>query len=263
MCDIYSMINNNLFSYLYIESDDEYEQCVTRERETLRDKKKEKYDLKQAKRHGKYLENIKQAEQEYARNIKRTKVFAQHLQRINYVSEIKENYCNIADYLSLDTTLISMVSNNRICYNLFGDKEYLEMVKIMELNKNPVYASFGCLLNIRDIQHKIEKVVVGGYGSDALLIYQIYLIFLMDTKCVRKVLSSQPEYKYLMDFYKKDLKDKLTRQWSCVSEFECEYYNTYFEIGKRYFAKRNNFKVLFRNYVKCIGKFAVIRKNIK
>ena len=39
-----------------------------------------------------------------------------------------------------------------------------------------------------------------------------------------------------------------------------EYYNKYFELGKRYFAKRNNFKVLFRNYVRFIGKLMIIWK---
>jgi len=37
-------------------------------------------------------------------------------------------------------------------------------------------------------------------------------------------------------------------------EYKYEYICKYFACGKRYYAKRNNFKVLFRTYILFIGK---------
>ena len=58
-------------------------------------------------------------------------------------------------------------------------------------------------------------------------------------------------------FWYLKIKNKIKNQYGNVNKLEQKYYNKYFELGKRYFAKRNNFKVLFRNYARFIGKLMI------
>ena len=61
-----------------------------------------------------------------------------------------------------------------------------------------------------------------------------------------------------------ELESKIKNEYGlCNSELEHEYLSKYFETGKRYYAKRNNFKVLFRNYIKVVGKFMILYKKIR
>ena len=58
------------------------------------------------------------------------------------------------------------------------------------------------------------------------------------------------------------LKDFIENPHDLHSKIEQEYVSKYFELGKRYYAKRNNFKILFRNYLRFIGKIMIIKNNL-
>jgi hypothetical protein len=144
-------------------------------------------------------------------------------------------------------------------YHLFLKDEYLEMVKIMELNKNINYPHERSLKDIRTIQLKMERVVISGCYESARIIYDIYLAFLLDTKCVR-ALFEKPETQYLSDIFRESVEEKILNTYGNISELESEYYNKYFELGRRYLSKRKNFKILFRNYIRIVGKLMILYK---
>jgi hypothetical protein len=200
---------------------------------------------------------------EYANIIKRTKVYDKiklGFDTFNYVSEIKEDNHNIAKYLSLDGYLEQTVYTGKF-YGLFSENEYLDMIKNMELFKNKNYPPIGCLEYIRDIQqNQISGCVINNIGTNMRMVYEIYVILLLDTVCVRKAFNYYPHGRYLMEVFKETLEDKIKNPYGNIREFEQEYYDKYFELGKRYFARRNNFKVLFRNYIKFVGKLMILYK---
>uniref|UniRef100_A0A6C0E0B6 Uncharacterized protein n=1 Tax=viral metagenome TaxID=1070528 RepID=A0A6C0E0B6_9ZZZZ len=259
-----SQLRMNRYSELYYESDDEeYEKRLLKEEEEKYKLKQEKYKLKEEKRKIKDDENIKQYEMFYANSIKRTKVYDKiklGFSTFIYMSEIKEDYYNIARYLNLDSFLQQTVDVGEL-YGLFGKDEYLDMVKHMELFKNKHYFPLECFEYIRDIQqNQISGCVMNNLGTTKRMVYEIYVILLLDTACVRKAFDYYPHGRYLMDVFKESLEDKIKNPYKNITDFEHKYYNKYFELGKRYFAKRNNFKVLFRNYIRFIGKLMILYK---
>jgi hypothetical protein len=261
----------NIYSNLYYESDDEeYEKRMLKEEEEKRrineEKRRineEKRRIKDDKRRNKEDEKIKQRETDYTNSIKRTKIYDKikiGFKTFNYVSEIKEDKYNIAKYLNLDGYLEQTVYFGKF-YGLFSKNEYLDMVKNMEFFKNKNCPPIGCLEYIRDIQqNQISDCVINNLGTNTRMVYEIYVILLLDTPCVRKAFNYYPHGKYLMKVFKESLEDKIKNPYKNIAEFEQEYYDKYFELGKRYFAKRNNFKVLFRNYIKFVGKLMILYK---
>lgn len=148
-------------------------------------------------------------------------------------------------------------------HGLFQKNDYLELVKIMELNKTDYYPEMSSAEDIRKIQRKIEIGVMSGFGSSYRMIYEIYLILLLDTKCMRKVLTTG-HFGSMMGIFRQDVQNKIENEYHQVSETHSEYFRKYFEVGKRYIAKRNNFKVLFRNYVRFVGKLTILyRKSMR
>ena len=104
---------------------------------------------------------------------------------------------------------------------------------------------------------------MSGFGSSYRMIYEIYLILLLDTKCMRKVLTTG-HFGSMMGIFRQDVQNKIENEYHQVSETHSEYFRKYFEVGKRYIAKRNNFKVLFRNYVRFVGKLTILyRKSMR
>ena len=254
----------NIYSNLYCESDDEeYEKQLLKEEEEKQKLRQEKLNQKEEKRRIKDNEKIKQNEIEYANSIKRTKVYTEiklGFKVFNYVSEIKEDGYNIAKYLNLDGYLEQTVYFGTF-YGLFSKDEYLDMVKNMEFFKNKDCPPIGCLEYIRDIQqNQISGCVINNLGINTRMVYEIYVILLLDTVCVRKTFNYYPHGRYLMEVFKESLEDKIKNPYRNITDFEQEYYDKYFELGKRYFSKRNNFKVLFRNYIKFIGKIMILYK---
>jgi len=256
--------NMNRYSCLHYESDDEeYEKRLLQEQEKKRSIKEGERKLKEEKRKNRDNAKMKQYETDYAKNIKRTKIYDKitlGFDTFVYVGEIKEDDYNIARYLNLNSFLQQTVDVGKL-HGLFCNDEYLRMVKHMELFKNKNYFPLECLEYINDIQqNQISGCVVNNLGIGNRMVYEIYIVLLLDTPCVRKAFDYYPHGKYLMGVFKENLKNKIKNQYGNVNELEQEYYNKYFELGKRYFAKRNNFKVLFRNYVRFIGKLMIIWK---
>jgi hypothetical protein len=242
-----SNLRINRYSELYYESDDEeYETRILLEKKKLKDNEREK-----------------QFNIEYTKKYKKTAVYSTTkigFNHHNYISEFKEDDYNIAKYLNLDEYLEMCGWTNKI-YGLFTKDEYLDMVKHMELykNKNCLISPIICFEYIRNIQEKISYCVINKCSISSKIIYEIYLILLLDTPCVRRAFSEDPHGEYLMDdVFKECLENKLTNLYKTYYEVESEYYNKYFELGKRYFAKRNNFKTLFRNYIKFVGKLIIL-----
>lgn len=134
------MISNlrmNRYSDLYYESDDEeYEKRLLKEEEEKYKLKQEKYKLKEEKRKIKDDKNIKQYEIDYAKSIKRTKVYDKIdlcFSTFTYISEIKEDGYNIARYLNLDSFLQHTVDIGEL-YGLFGKDEYLDIWNCLRIN---------------------------------------------------------------------------------------------------------------------------------
>ena len=63
-----------------------------------------------------------------------------------------------------------------------------------------------------------------------------------------------------MGIVDKSLEEIIKNPYGSTSESEQMFISKYFELGKRFYAKQNNFKVLFWNYCKFIGKMMVIKK---
>ena len=243
------MLSNNMNRCLHYESDDE-----VREKKCNSIKEGEEQKLKRDNA------KMKQYETDYAKNIKRTKIYDKitlGFDTFIYVCEIKEDDYNIARYLNLNSFLQQTVDVGKL-HGLFGNHEYLHMVKHMELFKNKNYFPLECLEYINDIQqNQISGCVVNNLGIGNRMVYEIYIVLLLDTPCVRKAFDYYPHGRYLLGVFKENLKNKIKNQYGNVNKLEQEYYNKYFELGKRYFAKRNNFKVLFRNYARFIGKLMI------
>ena len=255
-------MNTNRFSELYYESDDEkYEEQIRKEKVNQEEKRRLNKEKNKEKRMVKEVETKKLEEKKYANSLKRTKIFSLWFPtgQIKYISEIKEDGYNISNYLCLDGYFHTMILSCQLMYRLFLKDEYFELVKIMELNKNINYPTDCSLNDIRKIQHKMETAVISGYHESARIIYDIYLTFLLDTQCMRAVFE-EPTKKYLMDIFKESVEEKILNIYGNISELESSYYNKYFEIGKRYLTKRKNFKVLFRNYVRFVGKLMILYK---
>ena len=267
------MISNlriNRFAELAYESDDEkYELALKKEAE----RKEEVFQLKMKKKEEKRMEkNRKESEQEkkadiwYGQKLRKTKEYDTLIlgdKLYSYVSNIVDDSFNIACYLSLDSYCIHTVDTHKMFHGLFQKDDYLELVKIMELNKTDYYPEMSSAEDIRKIQCKIEIGVMSGFGSSYRMIYEIYLILLLDTKCMRKVLTTG-HFGSMMGIFRQNVKNKIENEYRQVSETHSEYFRKYFEVGKRYIAKRNNFKVLFRNYVRFVGKLTILyRKSMR
>ena len=90
------------------------------------------------------------------------------------------------------------------------------------------------------------------------IIYDMYRFFVADTPVCRKIFEdSFPQLKSIMD---SELKEIIVEGYKDPAEIE--YFTKYFEVGKRFYAKRNNFKVLFCNYARFIGKMMCIHKKL-
>ena len=244
----------NLFSTLAYDSDEEEQQVV---RNQLKQNKAiEKKRIRE-------LEVKKQNDLNYINGMKKHKVIKSY-NGISYVSEIEEDGFNIARYLGLDGYLRHVVFSAPI-YGFFGKDEYLKLVKIMELNKNMRYLFYqeNILEDIRYVQSKMEMCVISRVPDNIRLIYEIFLTFLQDTVCVRGLFEIQPMFRHMKDVFREEIKEKIENPYGSISEFENEYYIKYFEIGKRYVVKRNNLKVLFKKYLRFVGKMMVLYRKSK
>ena len=206
----------------------------------------------------------------YNQSLRRTKIYDGLIPR-KYVKLIEEDNYDISSYLSLSRDIsYSLYNNNMACaltyggYQIFDNKEYLYLVEIMEQAKNHWY--YNPQKQLKDMMSISEERMMKcyfninkylGYGFAA--IYQIYKFLLWDTPNYRALLKDK-RYSTLKETIDKDLKDFIENPYDIHSEIEQKYVSKYFELGKRYYAKRNNFKILFRNYILFIGKMMVINK---
>lgn len=262
----------NPFSMLEIESDDEeYEKKKNTEQKENEEKRIKKLEEKRLKREEKEKEYMKQQENEYIKSLKRTKIY-DGLIPLQYVKLIKEDHYDISSYLSLSREIQSSLSiSNMGCaltyggFQIFNKEEYLYLVEIMEKAKNSWY--YNPEKQLKDMMSISEERLMKCYfsginksvGYQFAAIYQIYKFLLWDTPNYRKLLKDE-RYSTLKQTIDNDLKDFIENPYNTHSEREKEYVSKYFEIGKRYYAKRNNFKILFRNYLKAIGKFMSLYK---
>ena len=115
-----------------------------------------------------------------------------------------------------------------------------------------------CIDDVRNVQLKMENAVMSLTGNGPLLIYDLYLHFLMDTRNVRQAFK-EPPFKSVLNIMKEELNEKINNRIRNSGE----YFGKYFETGKRYFAKRNNLKILLSNYLKFVGKIVVLYKRNK
>ncbi len=262
--------NTNMFSVLSYDSDnDEYEyekikKQEGKEKEGKRIEKEEKRKIKEIQR-----ERIE--EEKYAQSLKRTKVY-DGIYPLDYVKLIKEdNYC-ISSYLSLSRDIqCSLNISNMSCalayggFQIFNKEEYLYLVGIMEKAKNPYY--YNPTQQIEDMMSISETRLMKCYfseihksiGYEFGSIYQIYKFLLWDTPNYRRFLKEH-KYSHFKKMIDDEVKEFIENPYNMHSEIEHEYVSKYFELGKRYYAKRNNFKVLFRNYIRFIGKIMILYK---
>jgi hypothetical protein len=264
------MISNlrfNRFSELAYESDDEkYELALQKEADRKEAELKIKKQKKDEKRRQKNIEDKIKDDIEYGKQLKRTKVYSIFfccIEAYSYISYIIEDKFNIASYLCLDSYCVQTVNTYKRINGLFSKDEYLDLVKIMELNKTDYYPVEFSKHDIMDIISKQENSVISGYGKSHRMIYEIYLALLIDTKCMRKLLTTG-HFRSMMGIFREGVEEKIENNYGENTDILSEYFLKYFETGKRYIAKRNNFKVLFRNYVRFVGKIVVLyRKSIK
>lgn len=266
-------VRKNPFLELYVESDDElFEQnkriCAVQKLQTKFDKLK----LKNEKRLLKETQQKLEEDKRYSLNLKRTKVY-EGLIPLNYVKLIIEDNYDISSYLSLSREITSSLDTNIMgCaityggYQIFNKEEYLYLVEIMEKAKNNWY--YNPTQQLKDMMSISEQRLSKCYfsidkyfGHEFAAIYQIYKFLLWDTPNYRKLLK-EPEYSSLKEVIDKDLKDFIDNPNKKYSKIEQEYVAKYFELGKTYYAKRNNFKILFRNYVRFIGKIMIIKNKV-
>ena len=254
-----SELRFNYFSALDYESDDELCNEKRIEEEIVQQKKKEKRKASQERQ--RLYEKQKKKDKEYTHRLKRTKIIkSDGDKRFDYVCEIIEDGCNIANYLNLDSFLHTSVISSSLFYRTFDREEYLYLVKIMETSKNPVYYDFHkCLEQMMSITDtRIFNCLFQTRDTYGKIIYELYKYFLWDTPNMRKVFNEEPHLKKIID---ESLKEIIENSYGNSSEIEQEYITRYFELGKRFYAKRNNFKILFRNYCRFIGKVMIILKN--
>lgn len=273
-----SLTTNNRFSTLEIESDDEkYEEKKNIEQKEYEEKRMKKLQEKRIKREEKEREKekeyIKHQENEYLKNLKRTKVY-DGLIPLQYVKLIEEDHYDISNYLSLSREIqCSLSISNMGCalayggFQIFNKEEYLYLVEIMEKAKNSWY--YNPEKQLKDMMSISEERMMKCYfsgidksvGYEFAAIYQIYKFLLWDTHNYRKLLKDEI-YSILKQTIDNDIKDFIENPYNMHSKIEQEYVLKYFELGKRYYAKRNNFKILFRNYLKVIGKFMILYKKL-
>jgi hypothetical protein len=152
-------------------------------------------------------------------------------------------------------------------YQIFDKDEYLYLVRIMEKAKNNWY--YNPKQQLKDMMSISEQRLCKCYfnvdkyfGYEFAAIYQIYKFLLWDTPNYRKLLK-EPEYSSLKEVIDNNLREFIDDcSFQDKSKIEREYISKYFELGKRYYAKRNNFKILFRNYVRFIGKIMIIKNKL-
>lgn len=152
-------------------------------------------------------------------------------------------------------------------FAMFNKDEYLYLVKIMEQAKNPEYYNLTKqhenMMSISET--RLMKCYFSGIhesiGYEFASIYHIYKFLLWDTPNYRRLLRDN-RYRSLKDVIEKDLQEFIDNPYQMHNELEQEYVSKYFEIGKRYYAKRNNFKILFRNYIRFIGKIMLLYRKI-
>lgn len=256
---------NNRFSIL---DDENYEQ----HKNIGQKKMMEKLQEKKIKREEKEKEYIKYQEKEYIKRLKRNKIY-EGIPPLKYVKLIEEDHYDITSYLSLSRDIMySLNTNNMGCaltyggFQIFNKEEYLYLVEIMEKAKNSRY--YNPTKQLKDMMSISEERMMKCYfnidkyfGYEFAAIYQIYKFLLWDTPNYRKLLKDGFYYE-LKNTIDDELKDFIENPYNTHSKIEQEYVSKYFEIGKRYYAKRNNFKILFRNYLKAIGKFMILYKKI-
>lgn len=255
----------NPFSILEIDSYDEKKNIEQKEYEEKRMKKlQEKRNKREEKE--KQLQKIKQ--ENYIKSLKRTKVY-DGLIPFQYVKLIEEDHYDISNYLSLTIDIKSSLNTNNMgCaltyggFQIFNKEEYLYLVGIMEKTKNLCY--YNPTQQLKDMMSISEERLMKCYfsidkyfGYEFAAIYRIYIFLLWDTPNYIKLLKDG-KYSILKETIDNELKDFIENKYNTHSEIEREYVSKYFEVGKRYYAKRNNFKILFRNYLKSIGKFMIL-----
>ena len=259
-----SELRYNSFSALDYESDEEvYNEKKKLEKELKEKREEERRASVREKQRLRSIERQKKSDEDYVKSLKRTKIMKSiGIKILDYVCEIVEDGYNIARYLSLDESLQNMVEYSRIFYQNFDNEEYLYLVKIMETNKNPFYYDFhDCLRQLMSIDDpRIFGCLFQSRDYGGKIIYQIYKYFLFDTPNMRRVFEEKPHLKGIVD---ESLEEIIKNPYGSTSESEQMFISKYFELGKRFYAKRNNFKVLFRNYCKFIGKMMVIKNKKK
>ncbi len=263
------MIKTNHFTLLSYDSDnDEYGyEVLLKERRKMdqnkREEKNRKKDLKE-------IENKKKEDEKYALSLKRTKV----RDNLMLVKLIEEDNYDITSYLSLSGDIqCSLNITNMSCalayggFTLFNKDEYMRLVEIMEKAKNIYY--YDPFRQMKDMMSIAEERMMKCYfsintyyGYEFAAIYHIYRFLLWDTPNYRRYLKD-PRYSYFKGIIDDELKGFIENPYQNHSEIEREYVSKYFEVGKRYYAKRNNFKVLFRNYIRFIGKIKLKMNKIK
>ena len=266
-------LRENTFSELYIESDDELFEQNKRIRALKElENKFINLKLKNEKRFLKETQKKIEEDKKYSLSLKRTKIY-EGLVPLNYVKIIEEDNYDISSYLSLSREISSSLNTNIFAcaityggYQIFDKDEYLYLVKIMEQAKNPWY--YNPIQQLKDVisisEQRLSKCYFSidkHFGYEFAAIYQIYKFLLWDSPNYRKLLKEQ-EYWSLKEVIDKDLKDFVENPHDLHSKIEQEYVLKYFELGKTYYAKRNNFKILFRNYLRFIGKIMIIKNNL-
>jgi len=175
------------------------------------------------------------------------------------ITGYEEDGYNIARYLALDG-YCSIVIMSSLITGIVKKIDYKFMVETMEMCKDFRHLRFhGDTYFIKRLMHVSDPLTfrfVCNSNKMGIIIYDMYRFFVADTPVFRKIYKdSFPELKRVMDSELKEIIEEGYRD-----PFEIEYFTRYFEVGKRFYAKRNNFKVLFRNYVRFIGKMMHILK---
>lgn len=269
---------SNMFNLLSYDSEDdlyEYEKVAKKvEEEKIIQRDEKRLQKEEIMRKNIELQKQKEANM-YALSLKRTKIWHKDplYSRFDYIKLVKEDNYDIASYLSLSSQIQrSLDISNMGCaltygFVIFNKDEYLYLVKIMEQAKNPEYYDpTKQLENMMSISEtRLMKCYFSGIhksiGYEFASIYHIYKFLLWDTPNYRRLLKDS-RYRSLKVVIEKDLKEFIENPYQMHNKIEQEYVSKYFEIGKRYYAKRNNFKILFRNYIRFIGKIMIMYRKI-
>lgn len=217
----------------YLVLDDELLDIEKKNQNDLKEQKKEKQRLRT-------LQKEKQYELNYYNSIRRT---------LLRTGGYKEDNYYITKYLYLDSFCQSAEFFSKM-KGLFSKDDYIFLTSFMTSCKDYFYCDNKFLAdNLYKIMNMKDNSFLSYKDQGAVSIYQIYIYLLIDTVMIRKMMKD-PKYSNLLSIFKDELEIDLTNQQL----------SKYFELNKRFFAKRNNFKILFTNYVKFIGKMMIIKK---